>query len=98
MADIYAVGIAGSVVGVVVFGYLGDKFGRILFFWISTALIVISMELTSFVPDHFSAYAFLKFLGTSGLMVTYELPGNTLMEISSPKERSWISGFTWFWW
>ena len=92
--NIYTAGLIGTVVGVLIFSYLGDQFGRKKVFWITTALIIICVSLKTISADNMYAYYALKIVSSAGYTSTYQLPFAIIVELSDVKYRSWAVGIT----
>ena len=98
VADLYTYSIAGSIVGKIVFSYIADRFGRRITFWITTALICVSMTLKTFLSNYYYVYASLKVFAGACYISTYQLPAIIITEMSGPAYRTWVILVTWILW
>lgn len=94
----YSVGQAGGIVGVILFSYLSDKYGRKTIFWVTTAVIIICTEIKTFFPENHIIFYGCKFIAQAGYMSTYQLPFSVMTEVSDADYRTWAVGLTWVIW
>lgn len=92
--QLFTWGIIGSILGTIVFSYLGDVIGRRFVFWLSTAMVVFFMAVKTFLTDYFYAYLAFKVLAASAYVATFQMPFSIITEISTPDYRSWAVGVT----
>ena len=88
----------GSMVGGIVFNYLGDRFGRKPIFWFVTGMVVICMTVKTFLAKYYYAYVAFKILAASTFISTYQLPFSIICEVSDARYRTWAILISWFVW
>ena len=98
VADLYTYGRVGGILGAVFFSYIGDRFGRRLTFWITTAIICVLMTVKTFLSNYYSLYVVFKLVASACYVPTYQLPVTLITEISSPAYRTWAILMTWITW
>ena len=88
----------GSMVGGVLFNYLGDRFGRKPIFWFVTGMVVICMTIKTFLAEYYWAYVAFKILAASTFVSTYQLPFSIICEVSDARYRTWAILISWLVW
>ena len=73
IADLYTYSSVGSIIGGVLFSYIGDRFGRRLTFWITTGIICVFMTAKTFLSDYYALYVILKLVASACYISTYQL-------------------------
>ena len=98
VADLYTYSSAGGIIGGVLFSYIGDRFGRRLTFWITTALICFFMTAKTFLLEYYSVYVIFKIIAAACYISTYQLPATLVAEVADTEYRSWTILVSWLGW
>ena len=98
VADLYTYGNVGSMIGGVLFGYVGDRFGRRLTFWITTALICLFKTAKTFLSEYYPVYVIFTIISSACYISTFQLPATLVAEISDSEYRSWTILVSWMAW
>ena len=88
----------GSMIGGVVFNYLGDRFGRKPIFWMTTFMAVIFMTVKTFLYKYYYVYAAFKILASGTFISIFQLPFSIICEVSDGDYRTWAILVSWLVW
>ena len=88
----------GSMIGGVVFNYLGDRFGRKPIFWMTTFMVVIFMTVKTFLYKYYYVYAAFKILASGTFISIFQLPFSIICEVSDGDYRTWAILVSWLVW
>lgn len=76
------IGKAGIMVGLSMFGYLGDRFGRRRLVWVTIAIILVTqLGMAAVAKENTEIYMALKFVSSTAFLANYQLPFSVLTEI-----------------
>ncbi|CAG7696955.1 unnamed protein product [Allacma fusca] len=88
----------GSVLGVIVFGYLADKIGRKRVFFLTALIDVVFRTASLFLAHSYNLYLASQFLNYLAYPLLFIAPTIIAAEISGKDYRGWIFGFSWMIW
>ncbi|CAB4067701.1 SLC22A4_5 [Lepeophtheirus salmonis] len=85
----FLAGVIGSIVGTSLYNYLGDVIGRKRMTFISVTNVLVFSVLKTLSAKHLYVYMAFKALASAAYSSAYQLPFAIIMEISTPKTRSY---------
>ncbi len=80
--------LAGAVIGALVFGWLADRLGRRLLFFVTLWLYLLSAAATAFSWD-FVSFCLFRFLTGAGIGGEYSAVNSTIQEMIPARYRGW---------
>ncbi|CAN2533683.1 Inner+membrane+metabolite+transport+protein+YdjE [Methylocapsa aurea] len=90
--------LAGAVIGALVFGWMTDRFGRKLLFFVTLGLYLLSAAATAFSWD-LASFCLFRFLTGAGIGGEYSAVNSTIQEMIPPRYRGWsdlaVNGSFW---
>ena len=91
--------LAGAVIGALVFGWMTDRFGRKLLFFVTLSVYVLSAAATAFAWD-LASFCLFRFLTGAGVGGEYSAVNSTIQEMIPARYRGWtdlaVNGSFWF--
>jgi MFS family permease len=81
--------LVGAVIGALFFGWLTDRLGRKILFFVTLGIYLLSAAATAFAWDAASFYAF-RFLTGAGVGGEYSAVNSTIQEMIPARYRGWI--------
>lgn len=91
--------LAGAVIGALVFGWMTDRFGRKLLFFVTLGLYLLSAAATGFAWD-LASFCLFRFLTGAGVGGEYSAVNSTIQELIPARYRGWtdlaVNGSFWF--
>lgn len=80
----------GTIIGSIIFGNLGNIYGRKPTFYVLLVLNIIAGILSAFPPNYVAYIVYRAFIGTTSIVI-FQIPFILAMEMVSPQKRS-VSG------
>lgn len=81
--------LVGAVIGALFFGWLTDRLGRKILFFVTLGIYLLSAAATAFAWDAASFYAF-RFLTGAGVGGEYSAVNSTIQEMIPARYRGWV--------
>lgn len=90
--------LAGAVIGAITFGWMTDRLGRKLLFFVTLGLYLVSAAATAF-SWNLASFCFFRFLTGAGIGGEYSAVNSTIQEMIPARYRGWtdlaINGSFW---
>lgn len=90
--------LAGAVAGALLFGWMTDRFGRKLLFFVTLGLYLVSAAATAF-SWNLASFCFFRFLTGAGIGGEYSAVNSTIQEMIPARYRGWtdlvVNGSFW---